>query len=583
MKKLLAMIIAVTMMTSTVVFAAPSNLTGVIEDIPREVPIRRSLDVPVDMKVDVGQTGTYIDGPVSETISGSNVSANYKATIYMSEVQGLFSTLMSLARFYVAGEPALETRIDNSIVSGSFEIKIIYPETAVVPDSILTGTALAGFNTEAATTFEETVPRTVANGISGTKELTITLSVKPGITAGAMEADLPGYLPDLTFTCEGVSLGLGTNDVVGTISGQTKIYDDNEDPTPDDLICEIDYTGKQGTESGVTGGTEIIETVSLSTSHDGGVPIFPTGGTGTTKPSGPVKVEVKLPSISGAETITIPEGTKNPTINIDKITEEVNPTREGFAFAGFYADEFYTQKLEGEVPVTKDTTIYGRFVNTTVPEIFDDDNHIQYVYGYPDGTVKPEANVTREEITAMLYRLLKPEVREKLETGENSFSDVEDDRWSNIAISSMAKGGYLYGYSDGTFNPTGDITRGELAAIVSRFVGSLIEGERSFNDIGGHWAEESIKSVANNEWIFGYTDGSFKPDAKITRAEAVAIINRVVVRYVTHEGLTGAEKAWPDNNPSAWYYYPIVEATNHHDHERDESQYNELWNTAVSN
>lgn len=573
MKKILAIAIVAALMMSMIAFAAPANLTGVITDLGKTPPISRTLDVPVDMKVDVGQTGTYVDGPVSETISGSNISANYQATIYMSEVQGLFSTLLGLARGYVAGEPALETRIGNSIVTGSFTIKIVYPETAVVPDSVLTGTALAGFNAEAQVTFEETVPRVLNDGIGGTKELVITISVKPGITASAMEANLPGYLPDLTFTCEGVTLGLGTNEVVGTIVGQTSIYDDNTDPTPDDLICEINYTGKQGTASGVTGGTEIGETVILDQTGGGGVPVFPGG----TKPSDPIKVEVKIPSVSETETITLPAGTKNPTINVDELTEELNPTREGFVFDGFYADEFYTQKLEGEVSVTEDTTIYGRFVNITVPEMFADDVHIQYIYGYPDGTVRPEANVTREEITAMLYRLLKPEVREKLETSENEFTDVDEDRWSNVAISSMTKGGYLYGCGDGLFKPEADITRGELAAIISRFIGKIVEGERDFNDIDGHWAEESIKSVANNEWIFGYTDGSFRPDAYITRAEAVAIINRVVVRYVTHEGLTGTEKIWPDNPSTAWYYFPMIEASHHHDHERDESQYNELW------
>lgn len=576
MRKLLAVLVVVAMMLSTVAFAAPSNLSGVITDLDRTPPIRRTLDVPVDMVVDAGQTGTFIDGPVNKTISGSSLKSNYKATIYMSEVRGLFTTLLTLARGYVAGETALENRVDKCIVKGDFTIKITYPGSAVVPEAVLNGTELDGFNAEAATTFVET-ERTVNDDLN---EITIKISVKPGITAAMMEAQLENYLPDITFTCTGVTLAEGVNKVSGSISGTTKIYDDNEDPAEDDLICEINYVGKQGKESGVTGGAEISETVEISKEQGGGSPIHPQGGTGSLKPAKPPKVEVKIPSISGSETVKLPEGAT--TINVEKLEKDLNPTREGFVFAGFYADEFFTQKLEGEVPVNKDTTIYGRFINTTVPEIFDDENHIQYVYGYPDGTVKPEANVTREEITAMLYRLLKADVRTQLETTENEFTDISEDRWSNVAISSMTKGGYLYGCGDGLFNPEAEITRGELAAIVSRFVGRIVEGDRGFNDIDGHWAEESIKSVANNEWIFGYTDGSFKPDAKITRAEAIAIINRVVVRYVNHEGLTGAEKHWPDNDPSSWYYYPVVEATNHHDHQRDETKYNELWSAATA-
>lgn len=606
MKKLLAIVVAAIMMLSMVAFAAdglPTTLKEVIEDIPlpsgeqREVLIRRTLDVPVNMQVDVGKTGTYVDGPVSETISGSNVSANYKATIYMADVRTLFEDLLAEYKsegglvyqyidFMFSAHPeerrALETRVDNSIVTGEFIIKIVFPENVIVPNSVLTGTALSGFNAGAATTFEETVPRVLNDGVGGTKELEIKISVKEGITASVMEANLQAYLPDITFTCTNAILGLGTTEVVGSITGWTEIYDDNTDPTPDDLICKINYTGKQGTDSGVTGGTEISETVTLSETQQGGAtPVIP-GGT-TTEPSGPIEVEVKLPSISETETIIIPEGTKNPTIDIEEITEKINPTRDGFVFDGFYADEFYTQKLEGEVPVTEDTTIYGRFINITVPEIFNADEHIQYIYGYPDGTVRPEANVKREEVTAMLYRLLKPEVRAELETSENNFSDVPADKWSIVPISSMAKGGYIYGYTDGSFKPDEDITRAELAAIISRFVGRIVEGERTFNDIDGHWAEASIKSVANNEWIFGYTDGSFKPDAKITRAETVAIINRVVVRYVTQEGLTGDERIWPDNPATAWYYYPVIEASHHHEHERDENNYSELWNTAISN
>ncbi len=577
MKKLIAIVLSAAMLiaTSVTAFAVPADLSGVVTDLGKTPPITRSIDVPVDIKVDAGQSGTYEDGPVNEIVSGGTIGANYQATIYMSGVRSLFSELYSMAYALVDSpdSPHLLTKLQNSKVTGSFTIKISYPESAVIPDSVLTGTALAGFNAAAATTFEETVPRTVTAGAAGTKDLTITISVKSGILAGAMNAATDTYLPNVTFTVEGVTLSDAVNTVKGTITGQTMIYDDNEDPTPDALICEINYTGKQGTDAEFDSSPVISEVVTLT----------PPSSPRPSSPSEPDKVvEVVLPGIEDVDDIVISGKEKNPTVDIDELTEKLNPEREGFVFEGFYDDQYYTKKLSGEVEITEDTTIHGRWINVTVPEIFDADNHIQYIHGYPDETVRPESNVSREEIATMFYRLLKKEVREKLTTDANSFSDVESDRWSNNAVSTMANGGYIKGYADGTFRPEAYITRAELATIAYRFLDAAVTGEMNFNDIGGHWAEENIKSIANNAWIMGYRDGSFKPDEYITRAEAITIINRIVVRYVNEHGLIGDEKQWIDNPADAWYYYAVVEATHEHDHERAEDKYNELWNKSDS-
>ena len=565
-----ALVVVMLMTMSFGTLAAPSNLSGVITELEKTPPITRSVNVPVDIKVDTAGTGNFADGPQSIT-GETSATVNYKATIYMAGVRNLFSTLIDAAHLYIAGDSALESRLANCKITGGFAIKIIYPENAVVPSEILTGTNLYGFNEEAKNAFEEIPPRTLTPGESGTKVLTITISVKtPHILASDMEANLATYLPDITLNCSNITLKTGENKVVGKITGHSIIRDES------DIICTIDYTGKQGTASGVTG-TEISETVIIGDQHDDGGVSVGGGSSAVTVVDKDKVVEIVIPGVKDVDDIIISSKDKNPTINIDEIIKDINPEREGFVFEGFYSNPYYTNKLEGEVKITKDTAIYGRWINVTVPEIFDADDHIQYIHGYPDGTVRPEDNVTREEIATMFYRLLKEEIRAELKTDVNSFTDVDSDRWSNNAVSTMAKGGYIKGYEDGTFRPEGFITRAELATIASRFLSAPVEGDLTFNDIGGHWAEENIKSIANNAWIFGDGDGSFRPDEYITRAEAITIINRILVRYVNDHGLTGNEKQWPDNAKDAWYYHAIVEATHEHDHERAENKYHEIW------
>lgn len=582
MKKFLSVALVIAMMftMSMASFAVePTTLPELFADLG--ISSTRSLDVPVDMQVDLGQTGVFEDAP--DSIVASSAVADYKATIYMSGVRALYNAYMTTAQAVTSGVGTLQSQLDNCKITGSFVIKIKYPDSVIVPDSVINGTNLAGFNASASNIFEETAPRTVSTS-GGETTLTITLDVvgpapaRNGyVLASDMTLNLASYLPDISFECVNVEIAeTGSHKVVGEITGQTLIHDEYGS-----LVGTINYVGKQGTNDGVTG-TEISETVVLSSGGNAGIPIIPSRPSTPDVPEGPVEVEIALPHTDNPAPIVIPEGTKNPTINIEEIIEEVKPEREGFHFDGFYADELYTEKLTGEVPVTEDLKLHARFINTTVPEIFDDSTHIQYVYGFTDGTMRPTANVTREEIASMFYRLLKDDVRESLTTEENPFSDVEDDRWSKPALSAMAKGGYLYGYTDGSFNPTGDITRAEFAAIASRFVGSLVEGKKSFSDIDGHWAEDAILSIANNEWIYGYVDGGFRPDAKITRAEAIAIINRIVVRYVSHDGLEDVSE-WSDVDTEAWYYLAVIEATHGHDYERKENHYTENWNAAESN
>ena len=224
-------------------------------------------------------------------------------------------------------------------------------------------------------------------------------------------------------------------------------------------------------------------------------------------------------------------------------------------------------------------TLYGHWVSNVV----DTENHFAYVIGYPDGTVLPEKNITREEVAMIFYRLLRDDVRASLRTDKNDFTDVADNRWSNVAISTMANGGFIVGYTDGTFGPERNITRAEFATMATRFASLMDDSGASFSDIEGHWSKYYVLKAATAGWISGYPEGTFLPEKNITRAEAFTIINRVLARSVNKEGLHADTTLWKDMNGSEWYYYITLEATNSHNFVRQEDGINETWTAIVPN
>ena len=141
----------------------------------------------------------------------------------------------------------------------------------------------------------------------------------------------------------------------------------------------------------------------------------------------------------------------------------------------------------------------------------------------------------------------------------------------------MANGGYITGYEDGTFRPGNFITRAEFATIAARFLDKDYATELVFSDISGHWAEKYIESVATSHWVNGYEDGTFRPDRYITRAEAITIINRILVRYLNKDGIHPDARQWPDNLEDAWYYYEMIEATSSHYYYRMDDGIHEKW------
>jgi hypothetical protein len=225
-----------------------------------------------------------------------------------------------------------------------------------------------------------------------------------------------------------------------------------------------------------------------------------------------------------------------------------------------------------------DYTIEVMFTRAKPPELLSYWDHSAYIIGYPDGTVQPMGAITREEVATIFFRLLIEDIREQNLTDENPYDDVNPGLWSNTAISTLTKLGILKGRSDTIFDPHGKVTRAELAAIATRF-DELTGGTSSFSDIAGHWAEEYIISAAERGWVTGY-DGRFRPDDNITRAESMALINRVLGRRpevysdLIHDGMI----TWIDNmNREMWYYLYVQEATNSHHYARKPDGIHETW------
>ena len=264
-----------------------------------------------------------------------------------------------------------------------------------------------------------------------------------------------------------------------------------------------------------------------------------------------------------------------------KVTLDKTPTRESYTFTGWYADKALTQKITS-VTMNSDKTVYAGWEVTGVPDKLNGDDHFAYVIGYPDGKVHPKGNISRAETATIFFRLLKADIRDGNLTADNEFSDVSDGQWHNKAVSTMAKLGIVKGRRADRFDPDASITRAEFAAICARFNTKPVENNGSFSDISGHWAENEIERAAAFGWISGYPDGTFRPDARITRAEAMTMINRVLCRMPQSESdLLDSMVTWPDNKPSDWHYLAVQEATNSHDFNR-QGEVGESWTKLTS-
>ena len=225
-------------------------------------------------------------------------------------------------------------------------------------------------------------------------------------------------------------------------------------------------------------------------------------------------------------------------------------------------------------------TVYN--TEAAVPALFTDD-HYAYIVGGPDVTVRPNDSMTRAGVATIFFRLLKDSVRDaNLLTG-CTYTDVPDGHWANTAISTMTGLDIVRGYDAAAFGPGDPITRAQFAAICARFDTGKSNGSRTFSDIEGHWAKAYIERAAELGWISGFQDGTFRPDAYITRAQAVTMINRMLNRVPEDPSdLLPGMNVWPDCGPGDWFYLAIQEATNSHDYRRKAGSY-ETWTDLNAN
>lgn len=206
--------------------------------------------------------------------------------------------------------------------------------------------------------------------------------------------------------------------------------------------------------------------------------------------------------------------------------------------------------------------------------------HISYINGYPDGSVKPEGKMTREEITAVLYRITSHEYEKPFVTSGNVFSDIKSDRWSAHDIEYMAEKGVVTGYPDGEFKPENNLTRAEFAALISRFAKLIANGkDNEFSDLPGeHWAYDDILALAESGLINGYGDGTFRAEEDITRAEVMTVINKLLGRKPSEKYLKTLDfNPYTDIDKNKWHYADVLEATVTHTYDLDKNGIEIKW------
>lgn len=298
--------------------------------------------------------------------------------------------------------------------------------------------------------------------------------------------------------------------------------------------------------------------------------------------------DAELGSVSSAsETVDAVTGTAKGSIAQPK---------SGARFDGWYsADGTLLSKELTFVPTKKDgavwqgTTYYARFsakrspstpstpakpdetkpTLAPIPEMLNGEDHYAYLLGYEDGTVRPNGSISRAEVATVLFRLLKDDVRAQNLTKDNACSDVSGTAWYAAAVSTLSKMGVISGYPDGTFRPNAPITRAEFAAMIARFDETAKSADTPFTDISGHWAENAIGKAYGNGWVEGSSKTVFCPESNLTRAETATLLNRVLHRLPEKESdLLANQIVWPDNPETFWGYLAIQEATNSHEYER---------------
>ena len=255
------------------------------------------------------------------------------------------------------------------------------------------------------------------------------------------------------------------------------------------------------------------------------------------------------------------------------VAKPKDPVNGGYWFDGWYTDKTYRTPYNFATPLTQDTTIYAKWFLIVLPGVTVKKNtpklntadHFAYVQGYPDGTVKPAGNITRAETAAILFRLMDDASRKTYYSTKSGFRDVASGSWYNTYVATLNNAGVITDSSNGYFRPNEAITRAELAAMLAKF-SETTGAANYFNDVSAkYWAANAIAICAKLGWITGYPDGTFRPDKNVTRAELMAMINRATGRAPkSADAFLPGMKTWIDNTSDKWYYLDVQEATNSH-------------------
>lgn len=525
-----------------------------------------TVEVGANVQIKASTGGDYTNGSVSVYRTDAGRDFDFRATLDMSPVNEKINASRPLVsakvkakleelglteenELYESTYQEYMAEYDALTITGGFDIVVSYPEGITIPSyencTLTADEAIYSYNM--ADMVDDTDARTV----------TLHVDVADGVTPSLFKEHA---VSSMELVCEGVyAKEVGSYTVKGSLTGETIIKEGEEAIAKISCVAVQDDSNPDGDLSA----TAVIR----RNSNSGGstsrtVTIFFNVGKG---------VKGTLSSVSGRNSAEV----DLDTLDTSKIS------KEGYALAGWYTDAALTKPVSGKFTTTNSTTLYAKWVEAEKLTL--EGKHDAYILGYPDGTVRPNGNLSREEVATIFYRLLTEESREAMKTDENTFIDMEDDRWSNTAVSTMAQGGYIKGYEDNTFKPEQAITRAEFVTIAAKFMDTEIEesDENEFTDTKNHWAEQYINMAVAAQLISGYTDGSFKPDEAITRAEAITILNKLLVRYDDEDSFVDGYTDFDDINEDDWYYYDIIEATNSHTFTRKDGGLTETWEELV--
>ena len=362
-----------------------------------------------------------------------------------------------------------------------------------------------------------------------------------------------------------ISIILPDENVLDTTKQTTVTVTDKDNaPVKDMNITVTDKNNKTATKATDENG-KITVPVKTSTSGGGGSSSGGSGGSSYVRPSYIVKVIDKDGKIINV----------NKTIKDDKITLTL-PN------GNTLDDNYYTitvtdknGKVAPNIDVTlkdKTNSVNGK-TDTNGQVIMPLSEHKSYIVGYPDGTFLPDGDMSRAEAAAIFARLISEEKGETI-SGKSSFKDTDKNGWYADYIGYLEKYKIIEGYNDGTFKPDAPVTRAEFVSMSVRYYSLFNDVNKDgytvkYTDVSkNYWAYDDIAYAKNIGWLNGYSDGSFRGDNKITRAEVVTVVNRATGRIADKEfvkdNFTKLNRFTDVTDSSKWYFFEVNESANTH-------------------